>query len=63
MIGSGMDNYLWVLLGVAGLVLAMWLMMRVGQGILWFVRVVFGVGAGTGVAFRHALRDLEKRRA
>ncbi|MFY9838229.1 MAG: hypothetical protein WAK55_17515 [Xanthobacteraceae bacterium] len=55
-----MDTLLWVLLGVAALVLAMWLMMRIGQGILWLVRVVFGVGAGTSVAFRQAIRDLER---
>jgi|AmaraimetFIIA100_FD_contig_31_50420826_length_281_multi_5_in_0_out_0_1 hypothetical protein len=55
-----MDTLLWVLLGVAALVLSMWLMMRIGQGILWLMRVVFGVGAGTNVAFRQAMRDFEK---
>jgi hypothetical protein len=47
-----MDKLLWVFLGVAVLVLAMWLMMRIGQGVLWLMRVVFGAGTGTGVAFR-----------
>jgi hypothetical protein len=41
----------------------MWLMMRIGQSILWLVRVVFGVGAGTGVAYRYSSRHgLEKGR-
>jgi hypothetical protein len=55
-----MDTLLWVFLGTAALVLAIWLMMHIGQGILWLVRVVFGSAIGTGVAFRKAMRDLER---